>query len=269
MTTTFARVLDSLCPTSDREFIVRVPDDWLQGRTVFGGMQVALAARAMRSVMTGAQDLPLRSLQATFVGPLLGDQQVRVRAEQLRAGRTATHARCDLLLDGQVAFTAVAIFGPARPSLVSLEMPRPVVAADPEALRDWRDIPGLTPAFQRHFQMRTAVGKAPFRGYPDPHSTIFAKLRDRDCTPEDALIALSDVIPSPALSTLNTRAVVSSLNWTLELLGDPAKLARDDWALIDTRVRAGGEGFLSQTSILWGPAGHAFSVSHQTVGIFG
>jgi hypothetical protein len=55
----------------------------------------------------------------------------------------------------------------------------------------------------------------------------------------------------------------------LELLGHPDDLKRDDWAMIDTSVRAGGDGYLSQTSILWGPTGHAFSVSHQSVAIFG
>jgi acyl-CoA hydrolase len=67
---------------------------------------------------------------------------------------------------------------------------------------------------------------------------------------------------------LSKRAPASSLNWTLELLGDPAQLDVGDWSLIDTEVRAGIDGYLSQTSVLWGATGHAFSVSHQTVGIF-
>ena len=268
-TTTFAQVLDSLRPDGDRGFHVRVPDDWSQGRTVFGGMQAALATRAMRGVMTGDRGLPLRSLQATFVGPLPGNADVHLRAEQLRVGGAATQARCDLLHDGKVACTTVAVFGAARPSQVSLEIPRPVVDVDPAALLDLPQVPGLTPAFLCHFQHRWGVGAPPYSGSLDPRTAIFVKLRDRDCTPEDALIALADSIPPPALSMLSTPAPASSLNWTLELLGDPGELARDDWALIGTEVRAAGDGYLSQTSVLWGPSGHAFSVSHQTVAIFG
>ena len=42
-----------------------------------------------------------------------------------------------------------------------------------------------------------------------------------------------------------------------------------NWVLIDTEVRAGTAGYLSQTSVLYGADGHAYSVSHQTVAVFG
>ena len=71
------------------------------------------------------------------------------------------------------------------------------------------------------------------------------------------------------LSTLREPAPASSLNWTLELLGDPDLFDARQWALIGAEVRAGADGYLSQTAILWGAAGHAFAVSHQTVAMFG
>jgi hypothetical protein len=68
---------------------------------------------------------------------------------------------------------------------------------------------------------------------------------------------------------LNKPTPAASLNWMLELLGHPDDLDLDGYCLIDTAVRAGSDGYLSQTSTLWGPNGHAFSVSHQSVAIFG
>jgi hypothetical protein len=97
---------------------------------------------------------------------------------------------------------------------------------------------------------------------------IYARLRDRDCDPEDALLALADVIPTPVLSMLTTLAPASSLSWMLEVLRDPTHLDLHGWCVIDTHVRAGTDGYLSQTSVLYGPDGHAYSVSHQTVGVF-
>jgi acyl-CoA thioesterase len=94
-------------------------------------------------------------------------------------------------------------------------------------------------------------------------------LRDRECGSEDALLALADVIPTPVLSMLTEPAPASSVNWMLEVLRDPAYLDLHDWALIDTEVRAGTAGYLSQTSVLYGADGHAYSVSHQTVAVFG
>lgn len=250
---------DGLC-TAD------IHEDWMQGRTVFGGLQVALAVRAMRGLLDPGP--PLRSLQATFIAPLPGGR-VALGADVLRRGRSATHVRCNLLLDdGTVACTIVAIFGAARPSAFVREIPRPQVDVAPEALPDMPYVPGIAPSFLQHMQLRWARGTLPYSGYHDPRTIIYARVREPDCTPEEALIALADVIPTPAISMLRKPAPASSLNWTLELLGDPAKLDVNDWSLIDTEVRAGIDGYLSQTSVLWGSTGHAFSVSHQTVGIF-
>jgi hypothetical protein len=140
---------------------------------------------------------------------------------------------------------------------------------DPETLKDLPHIPGIVPEFVQQFQLRWALGTRQYTGHQEPKSIIYARLRDLDCSGEDALIALADSIPSPALSMLTTPAPANSLNWMLELLGDPEDLDRRAWSTIGTEVRAGCDGYLSQTSILWGPGGHAFSVSHQSVGIFG
>jgi len=268
-TSSLGAVLGSLRRDADGRFIVRVPGDWGQGRTTFGGFQVALAVRAMRAVMDADRDLPLRSLQATFVGPVPGDADVQLRSEQLRAGRAATQARCDLLHEGAVACAVVAVFGAARQSEIVREVPRPVLGLEPDALPEIPDVPGVTPVFARHFDFRWALGTPPYTGWREPRIGVFARLRDSDCTPEDALVVLADSTPPAGLSMLSRPAPASSLNWTLELLGDPAGLPREAWALIGTEVQAGADGYLSQASTLWGPGGHAFSVSHQTVAIFG
>jgi acyl-CoA thioesterase len=260
----YSAVLNSMRRDGDA-WRVDVPDDWLQGRTLFGGLQLALATRAMRAVV--GPGLPMRSVHATFVGPLAGSD-IAVQARALRVGKTITHAQCELLQGGATGFTATAIFGGARRSSFTRDIPRPRVDIDPESLPDFPPIPGITPQFVRHIQMRWAIGSPPYTGQQEPRSTIFARLRDRECTPEDAVIALADSIPTPVLSMLHTPAPASSLNWMLEILGDPAQLDRAGWCQIGTEVRAGADGYLSQTSVLWGPDGHALSVSHQSVAIF-
>lgn len=260
----YSDVLDSM-RRDGAGWCVNVPEDWAQGRTIFGGLQLALAARAMRDVIGGS--LPLRSVQVTFVSPVAGDA-LRLQAEVLRVGRSATHARCDVTQDGAVALTAVAIYGAARDSGFALELPCPPATVDPDTLAEFPHIVGITPQFVRHLQLRWAVGLPPYSGHDQPHSTIFARLRDRRCTAEDAVIALADSIPTPVLSMLRRPAPVSSLNWMLEFVRDPSQLDRDGWCRIGTDVRAGSGGYLSQTSVLWGPDGHAYGVSHQTVGVF-
>jgi len=273
---TFSSVLDSLRPERDGSSVV-IPKAWGNGRTVFGGLQVALSVRAMRGALDAALGagkghhvaLPLRSLQTTFVAPVPTGTPLELRAEFLRSGRSASHARCDLRHDGALACTTVAVFGAARQSRILLDIPQPTLQADPETLPDLPYIPGITPEFLQHLQLRWAVGRVPYSGHDEPHSSIFARLPDDGCSPEDALIALADSIPTPALSMLAKPAPATSINWMLELIGDPAQLDRSQWSLIGTDVRAGADGYLSQTSVLWGPGGHVFSVSHQSVAIFG
>jgi acyl-CoA thioesterase len=269
MDTGFSQVLAAFDRTDAASFSVTVPPDWLQGRTVFGGLQMALAVRAMRAVLPlHAAALPLRSAQMTFVGPLLGGTPIQMRAAALRIGKTTVHARCDLQHDdGKLACTAVGIFGGPRESRFVREMPRPDPGRTP-ATSD-STIVDVAPAFLQHFELKLARGARPYTGHHEPRSMTYARLRDRDCGSEDALLALSDVVPTPVLSTLQTPAPASSVNWMIEVLRDPAYLDLQDWALIDAEVRAGTAGYLSQTAVLYGADGHAYSVNHQTVAVFG
>ena len=267
----FSQVLASIEPSVDSSFSVTVPADWLQGRTVFGGMQMALGGRVMRAVLPlQAAAMPLRSAQMTFIGPLLGGAPIRMQAETLRTGKSTVHARCDLMHDdGKVACTVVGIFGGPRESRFVKEMPRPDPGVSAEDASESSSGPPMSPAFLKHFDVRIARGAKPYSGYSEPKSLLFARLRDRECGSEDALLALADVIPTPVLSMLTEPAPASSVNWMIEVLRDPAYLDLHDWVLIDTEVRAGTAGYLSQTSVLYGADGHAYSVSHQTVAVFG
>jgi acyl-CoA thioesterase len=270
MTTEFSAVLAAIERAGPDSLRASVPADWLQGRTVFGGMQMALAARAMRlSMPDDIRALPLRSAQMTFVGPVAGNEPIELRAALLRRGKSTVHARCDLVQAGAVGASAVAVFGVSRPSRFVRELPPPA----PDKGPDDTSLPsldkGFAPAFTRHFEARWAYGNVPFSGFPEPRSLIYGRLRDRECGAEDALLALADLIPTPVLSMLHEPAPASSLSWMIEVLRDPAQLDLHGWCLIDTHVRAGTDGYLSQTSVLHGPDGHAYAVSHQTVGVFG
>jgi acyl-CoA thioesterase len=267
MSTEFSTVLASITDAGEGSLAVTVPADWQQGRTVFGGMQMALACRAMRRAMPAeCRELALRSAQMTFVSPLPGGEAIRLRAQLLRRSRSTVHARCDIEApDGAIACTVVGIFGVARPSQFVREMPAPDPGKRPEALVG----AALAATFMQHFEARWALGDVPFSGCPEPRSMIYGRLRDKECAAEDALLALADMIPTPVLSMLTRPTPASSLSWMIEVLRDPATLDLHDWVLIDTEVRAGTAGYLSQTSVLYGPDGHAYAVSHQTVGVFG
>ncbi|HET9693325.1 MAG TPA: acyl-CoA thioesterase domain-containing protein, partial [Steroidobacteraceae bacterium] len=133
MATDFSRVLASITTAPDGRLQVVVPPDWLQGRTVFGGMQMALAVRGMRTAMPDeTRALPLRSVQMTFVGPVGGGEPVFLSPQLLRRGRSTSHARCDLLQGDGVGASAVGIFGVSRTSQFVHELPAPDPGKRPE-----------------------------------------------------------------------------------------------------------------------------------------
>ena len=79
-------LLLSRMQASDGASMLDVPDDWLQGRTLFGGLQAVVGLAAMRSL---APDAPLRSLQMTFLAPVPGGP---VRARWQPSGAARSHA---------------------------------------------------------------------------------------------------------------------------------------------------------------------------------
>ena len=67
--------------------------EWLQGRTLYGGASALIAYTA---AIRAFPDLPpLRSAQVAFVAPVGAD--VTPRAEIIRQGRNVTQVRMDLL----------------------------------------------------------------------------------------------------------------------------------------------------------------------------
>jgi len=260
-------------------FEIGVTPDWLQGKGAFGGLQGAVAVRALRAAVGDGP--PLRALQMTFVAAALPGP-LRAEAEVLRRGRAMTHASCTLRGDGQVVALLVGLFGEPRPSRAQLDMPVPAGLRCPAELRETTFTPEVMPGFLAHFRQRWAAGAVPFTGQPVRPASLWARLReaspDQGPVPaalagprarEAGVVALCDLPASPALSLLESRAPGASLTWLLELLADPRGHDLADWLLMHTETRHAADGYTSQTARIWDERGRAVAVSHQTTAIFG
>jgi acyl-CoA thioesterase len=260
------RFSDTLASVSAAETEVEVTADWLQGRTVFGGLQVALALRALERALGEA--IPLRSLQTTFIAPVPAGP-VALRARILRRGRSAVQGEARLLnAAGETLCLVMAVFGRARASRLSRHPTAPT--APPAAgLRDVPYLEGLTPVFSRQFAMRFALNGIPFSGVREPVSQTWLAHRDPAPLTVAHLVALADVIPSPALALLQQPAAASSLTWALDLLQPRVDFDPAAFWLMDAEATAAAEGYISQTATLFNPAGEAAAYSRQTMAIFG
>jgi acyl-CoA thioesterase len=261
----FSQVLGSLA-FRDGAGSATVSDDWLQGRSLFGGIQTALAVRAMRSLV--AADVPLRVVQTTFIAPVEAGE-VRVSGQVLRAGKGTTHVEVRILGASGTSAIVIGVFGRGRPSKATLAAQVPPVVVTHEPI-DFAFMPGVTPSFAQHFRTRWLAGPLPFTGTTQaPHAAIEMSVDDDAPTDECHAIALADVIVPLAFSMLTERSFGSSVTWTMEMLTDRlVGLPLGGWRM-HAELRAGRDGYTSQSGLLCAPGDVPVALSYQSMMVFG
>jgi acyl-CoA thioesterase len=260
----YTQLLDALV-MKDGAGTVHVPPDWMQGRSTFGGLQSALALRAMRAVVPA--DVPIRALQTTFIAPIGGT--VNVEARLLRSGKNVTHAEARIVEGGQTLAIVIGVFGRARASVVEV-VPHPPAFTPGSSPLEIPHIDGLTPAFLQHFKMKWLAGVPPYSGVRDATRAVFeVSMDDGPTANESHVVAMGDAIPPLALSMLSQPAPGSSATWTLEFLTDRFDaMPLKGWRVYGELV-AGRDGYTSQSAKICAPAGHVVALSQQTMTVFG
>jgi acyl-CoA thioesterase len=259
----FSEVLKSVRRDGDA-WIASISEDWLQGRSAFGGVQAALVVQVMRELVP--KEVPLRSLQVAFVAPVPAGT-VRMTAKVLRQGKSVTQVEARLMDGDTTACLVIGVFGAARESTLRLLPEKPVVQAmaKPFVLQYK---PGLLPAFTQHFDACWLQGDVPFSGSKKTTQIIEIGLKDEGVADEAQVVAFADFIPPIALSMLDEPAPGSSLTWMLEWFADSRGLPLQGWR-IDAELQAAQDGYTSQQVMLWGPNGEPIALSRQSMVVFG
>jgi len=250
-----------------------ITEDWLQGRTSFGGIIATLAVQAMRDVAGGGWpgDVQLRALQTSFIGPV-AQGPVQVRVQVLREGKSVRQVQALVQQGGQTAALLLGVFGgPRETALPGLAPPQPAAARGPDETPALPYVPGVAPSFMQHLDMRWSEGGLPFSGTEDWHSRIHLKLKDEpEASPLELLtVLLADAPPTPALSRFRRPTPASSVSWELELRPLPHGLPPQGWWRIDTEALAAAGGYINQVSRLWSPAGDLAALGYQVVTVYG
>ena len=236
-------------------------DGWMQGRTMYGGASSFLAYSA---VLQRFPDLPpLRAAQVGFVAPVLDALEIEVT--MLRQGRSVSQVSTDLYSDGALAHRTLWLFGIARPA--NAEVP-PAQETDfirfdqSEPLAGHPDPDYFTHRFeQRRAETKGGTRIGAFRRW--------IRLRERDgLDPVGELLAIADALPPGSARTMVRKGPVSSINWSMTLLGE-AKPTREGWWLVETASNYAGDGFSSETLRLWDADGAEVMRGLQSVAIFG
>ena len=259
----FSEILASV-RRDQEQWTVVVAEDWAQGRSLFGGLQAALAVKAMRDLVP---EVPLRSLQTTFLAPVPAGT-VHIRAQILRSGKSATHVEARIMDGAQTLCLLVGIFGASRPSKVERIPQQPLVECSKPLHFPY--IESVMPAFTRYFQMTWLRGGFPYSGSTLVENVLELGFKqETGVANEMHVLAIADVIPPIGLSLLRTPTTGSSMTWTIDFLADQfADLCLQGWRM-DAEMCAARDGYTSQSGLLWGPGGRAVALSRQNMVIFG
>ena len=242
----------------------RVDDDWLQGRSAFGGLQGAFAIWAMRTLVP--ETMPLRTFQMTFVAPVGGGDAV-TRARVLRAGKNTMHVEARIENGNDILAHAIAVFGNSRESIVRRDLSPATAALN--GVTKLPFMPGITPNFMQHFDVRLLDGALPFSGSHATRNTFEIGMKEKGTATEGHLIAIADFVPPVALSWMPTLTPGSSMTWMLEVL-DPTFAAQplQGWR-VEAEMVAARDGYSSQSTIIYAPNGTATVLSRQSMVVFG
>ena len=231
------------------------PDDnWLQGRTIFGGITVAAVANAMTAevLSQSASDAPvptLRTIQYSFAAPLLAGKPASFEVTIDRRGSSATFASAAIIQDEVVVGRANAVFGVSRESKLRKSPPVPALDKSLGEAFEFPYIEGITPVFMQQFDMRWAVDELPLQGQPE--GIVGGYMRHRsDVSGTPAIVALLDVWPPSVITMVDKPVMASSVALTMHLLEDAPQFGPEDWFEFKYETLSAGDGYATELGYL-------------------
>lgn len=260
----YTDLLSSLTRRADQSLTAHIPENWMQGRTTYGGLTAALSLQAALGLV---DDIPIRSAQVAFVGPVGGD--VTIRPTLLRRGKNTAFVSVDICAADEVAAQSIFAFGQRRESALHFDdMPMPE-AIDPETASSFfRD--GPRPGFTQNFNMRLASGDPPVSGSREKSIGLWMRHVDPQA-PQDAtaVLAIGDAPPPAVMSMFSQPLRISSMTWMAEFMTDTITTDPDGWFFAQHTAQLAKDGYSSQSMRLWNRRGEPILVGRQTIAVFG
>lgn len=237
------------------------PDEWQQGRGLFGGLVTGALVRALEH---HRPERRLRSLTAELCGPVQPGPAT-LRLEVLRDGSAMSTVAVRLEQGDGVQAFGVGVLGGARaPGNDGVHLAAP-------ALTPWRSLdalpvePPLGPRFGTHFEYRTDTA-LPFSGAPTPRAEGWVRPKAPGPTRDAAFLAACIDAWWPGLyARLEAPRPMATVAFTFQPLGDFEGLDVDAPLAFRSRVAAVREGYAVEFRELWGEDGRLLALNQQTV----
>ena len=262
MKPTFTDLIEGLKNNQAGTWSVEITENWLQGRTTYGGLSAALCLAAVGNTHPNLP--PLRSAQINFVGPAGGP--VTIKSEVMRQGRSVTYISAEMHGEKGLATHAVFCFGTNRNSrLDGAYKPTPVIPLPEQSESFFGEFQG--PVFTQNFECLLAKGARPVSRSEEPEHFIWARYKEPTPDSTLALLGIADMPPPAVLPMFQEFAPVSSMTWMLNFLIDQPT-TRDGWWLMRTDAEHARDGYSSQDMSVYNTDGDLVITGRQSVAIF-
>ena len=260
----FDSIVSDFCDGTGDDRRLTAPENWGQGRTLYGGMSGALCYLAAKQHVDDA--FPVRSALFNFVGPSGGE--LVGQSEVLRMGRSAAIVEAILSTADGVGTKASFAFGKVRESKIAQSrLAAPDVAAPEDCLSLWNEA-GERPGFTVNFDYRKAGGSQPRSGSETPELLAWVRHRQPVRTDQTAgLIALADSLPPAIVTAFEQPAPISTMTWGIDFLTHDIQVQKN-WFLLQSIAEATENGYSSQIMNVWDRDGRPIMAARQTIAIY-
>ncbi len=258
----FTELLGSLEQDADGNHHLTISDNWLQGRTTYGGLSAAICLQA---VTVSHPDLPpLRSAQINFVGPVVDDISVTVKV--MRQGRSVSYISAEMFGQQGLVTQAVFCFGLSRESRLNKQFTdKPEVPSAEDSSHFFNS--KMQPAFAKHYNCKLAKGGHPMTGSTESEHYIWVQHKDKNATDMVALLGIADMPPPAVMPMFEEFAPLSSMTWMLNFLTEDTS-TDDGWWLMRSAAEHAVDGYSSQDMQVWNSNGDLVVSALQNVAIF-
>ena len=255
--------------TNNTQTPLIIDDQWNQGKTIFGGLSVALIATAIKKNIS-LDEFHLYSLTSSFINPLLPNKEFTIETDVIKQGKTVAYLTGKIVQDGRIIVASSACYCASRESsLKRLSESTPNFKAPDQGLT-FPYIPDISPKFTQKIEYRLMQGHFPFQGSTQGNVGGYIRFRDTpDSFSEAHLIALIDAWPPSMLPMLKKPAPASTLNWTIQFIQQPLPKNPQAWIAYRGSTNHIQHGIGHSSSEIWDETGVLIALSHQTIAVYG
>ncbi len=246
---------------------LKIPANWAQGRTAFGGISAGMVYSAIRQFVDDSR--VLRAFNTNFVGPITVDEPFEIEVVPLREGKNVSHFLGQVIQNGRICVSCQACFGVGRASKIEVENRQVHAMAAPKKAQFIPQIPKVTPKFLRHFDLAIADGGVPFTGRKSSHYHGFMRFTQPPLNVTDAhLITIIDAWPPTLLQMMKWPAPASTVTWNLEFIHPHRAVTGSDWFAYQAHTRQAADGYGHTEATIWDKDNEVVAISRQTVAVF-